>query len=293
MDSVKYHRLLLRQLKRFELNDQVIEQITPLLQEINKTYNHFENELQISDQQNTKMISKLALGNQNLQNIIDTIDSFNYHVSHDLKTSIINNIGLTRMLRKYKGQDNEDKFEEVLNRLEKNSNSGIKLIERYLEISKFESQIQEAEKQKFNIKNVVKELLEDLDLKTKIKIEVNEVDFSEIWIDEISLISMLQNFITNAYKYSRTGVSPELNITLTSDVKNNILTFTDNGIGIDLDKNLKNVFKPFVRVNPEMAEGSGVGLFIIKKIITNIGGKIEVESELNKGTSFIIKIPKT
>ena len=66
-----------------------------------------------------------------------------------------------------------------------------------------------------------------------------------------------------------------------------ILTFKDNGEGIDLEKFGSRLFTPFTRFNTEQ-EGKGIGLYIVKKMIEKNGGKIEVESEIGKGTTFII-----
>jgi signal transduction histidine kinase len=289
MDLPNRHRLLRRQLSRFNIDPEKNAELNNFINEIDKTYVHFEKELKLSDIKTSRMLSKMTESNQNLQNIIESIDGFNYHVSHDLKTSIINNISLTRMLTKYIDTDNSEKIDTVVNRLEKNSNSGLKLIEKYLEISKFESNISEAPKSNLNIKEYVERILNETLLKEKLDVTFGKMEFETLMIDDLSLSSMLQNFITNAFKYKGDD-SPTLLISAYLEKRFKVLSFQDNGIGIDVVKNATKIFKPFVRVDSNV-EGTGVGLFIVKKIITNLGGKIEVLSELKNGSNFIVKIP--
>jgi signal transduction histidine kinase len=95
----------------------------------------------------------------------------------------------------------------------------------------------------------------------------------------------LYNFISNAIRYSHPERNPE--ITITFSKKSNSLSIKDNGIGIDLKKNgskLFGMYKTFTN-NPE---SKGIGLFITKNQVEAMGGKIEVKSELNIGTTFII-----
>ncbi len=290
MNKEKKHRLLRRQLSRFNIDLDKNPELELFVNDVNKTYEHFDQELKINDTQTAKMMSKMTENNQNLQNIIDTIDSFNYHVSHDLKTSIINNISLTRMLNKYINSNKTEKIEELVSRLIKNSNNGLHLIEKYLEISKFESKLIDAPKFELNVKDIALDILSEIQLEGQLTVKIEEKDFDSIYMDELSLKSLLQNFMTNAYKYRRLDTKPELEILLSKEDAFKVLSLKDNGIGIDMKRHGDNLFKPFVRVDTNI-EGTGVGLFIIKKIITKLGGSIEVESELKKGTTFTIKIP--
>jgi signal transduction histidine kinase len=69
-----------------------------------------------------------------------------------------------------------------------------------------------------------------------------------------------------------------------------LLTVQDNGLGIS-EKHIKNLFTMFKRFHDHV-EGSGVGLYIVKRIIENTGGRIEVESKLGKGTTFYVYLPR-
>jgi signal transduction histidine kinase len=287
-----HHRLLARQMKRFGINEIDNPDLKTFLDSVNKTYNQFEKEKNIQDNYSSKLIQKISQANVNLTNIIETIDSFNYHVSHDLKTVIINNISLAKMGTKYYEKDHKNKLELVLEKLQTNSNTGLKVIEKYLAISKFETKAKESETKMRNLREQINCVLNETNLETDLKVRIEKEDFSEILMDGVSIHSLLHNIITNAFKYKKEDTVPELIFNFESIDGYNCIIAQDNGIGIDLKKHKDKIFKPFVRIDNTEIEGSGVGLFIVKKIVTQLSGTIEVKSALGEGTTFIVKLPK-
>jgi len=106
------------------------------------------------------------------------------------------------------------------------------------------------------------------------------------------LESILMNLMSNAMKYYSTNRPLRIEIlTKKNEDGNIILTFSDNGIGIDLLKYKDKIFGLNQRFHNHV-NGSGVGLFITKTQITSMGGEIEVESELDQGCTFIITFKK-
>lgn len=75
-----------------------------------------------------------------------------------------------------------------------------------------------------------------------------------------------------------------------SGASNLVITFTDNGIGLDYERCKNRVFGMYQRFH-ENIEGRGLGLFMVRSQVTSMGGTIKLESELNKGTRFIIELP--
>jgi signal transduction histidine kinase len=101
--------------------------------------------------------------------------------------------------------------------------------------------------------------------------------------------SIFSNLLSNAIKYHEQERKLKISIK-TWKIQNGIsFSFSDNGKGIDLEKNGKILFSPFVRFSKEI-EGKGIGLHIIKNMVESNGGSIKVESTLGRGTEFIFSL---
>eukprot|EP01037_Dinobryon_pediforme_P010595 gene10595-10665_t len=101
------------------------------------------------------------------------------------------------------------------------------------------------------------------------------------------LESVFYNMISNALKYSKTGVTPDICITSKKEQGRVILTFSDNGLGIDLDRHGNNIFK-LNQVFHSGYDSKGIGLFMTKTQIETFGGQISVTSQPGVGTTFTI-----
>jgi PAS domain S-box-containing protein len=113
-------------------------------------------------------------------------------------------------------------------------------------------------------------------------------DFSEV--DHLNslksyLYSIFQNLIVNSIKYRQPGHDPRINITSKIDDKKACLYFEDNGKGIDLQRNGSHLFGLYKRFDLSV-EGKGMGLFMVKTQVERLGGKVSVESKVNKGSIF-------
>ncbi len=103
--------------------------------------------------------------------------------------------------------------------------------------------------------------------------------------------SVVQNLVTNAIKYRSPKRRGEINISAEPVEHYWQLKVADNGLGMDMEQNEKLLFKMFQRFHDHV-EGKGIGLHLVKNIVYTNGGKIEVESELDKGTTFNIFLPR-
>ena len=117
------------------------------------------------------------------------------------------------------------------------------------------------------------------------------MDLAEINVDPDLLERAISNLLDNAIKYTPAGGKIEI---ITKTQENNLLiTVKDNGIGIPAE-DLPRIFERFYRVDKSRSRemgGTGLGLAIVKHIIQTLGGEVSVQSEINKGSAFTIKLP--
>lgn len=118
-------------------------------------------------------------------------------------------------------------------------------------------------------------------------------EYSEVTLqaDELRLQQLCTNLIDNAIKYSPENTT--VTVTLTQTLSSAVFSVTDQGIGIS-EENLPHLFERFYRVDKarsRQAGGTGLGLSIVKQIVDQHGGSIEVQSQLNKGTTFTVTLP--
>lgn len=115
-----------------------------------------------------------------------------------------------------------------------------------------------------------------------------EIKQSEIVFPRRALRSIVYNLVYNAIKFKSPDRSPEILVKTIKKGNFIVLSVKDNGIGMDLKKH-KNIFSKYFRIEDSI-EGSGIGLHLVKTLVTNSGGKVEVESNLGEGTEFKIHI---
>ena len=138
------------------------------------------------------------------------------------------------------------------------------------------------------------------EIKKTFATELNNIDadiFTDFRVSDVTfykpyLESIFINLISNAIKYRSPDRKLVIQISSAEAHDGNcVLTFSDNGVGIDLKRHKSKVFGLYQRFHDEI-EGYGLGLFIIKSQIMALGGNIEIESEVDKGTFFIITFKK-
>ncbi|GAB3298785.1 sensor histidine kinase [Hymenobacter tenuis] len=111
-----------------------------------------------------------------------------------------------------------------------------------------------------------------------------------LYYPQAYLHSILKNLVHNALKYRAPERPPVVHVQTQRRVGSVVLTVTDNGRGIDLPRDQDRLFQPFTRLSPE-GEGVGLGLHIIRSLIHQRGGSLEVASTLGVGTTFTVTLP--
>ncbi|MES2730211.1 MAG: HAMP domain-containing sensor histidine kinase [Bacteroidota bacterium] len=247
-------------------------------------------ELSAANEAIVEGIDELNDTNNELKRINEDLDNFIYTASHDLKAPISNIEGLMSVLikkLKVKGweDDSTKRIAELINTsIERFKETIVDLTE----VAKIGKDTQDNEGM-VSLTEVINDVL--LDLRGKIidyGVEVEHWIAPEIdlFFNRKNLKSIMFNLIDNAIKYRSPNRQPIIAISLESTSGYQVLTIKDNGLGIDPNKKDK-IFGLFKRLHMHV-DGTGVGLYIVKKIIENAGGKIEVESKPGVGSSFAI-----
>jgi signal transduction histidine kinase len=167
-----------------------------------------------------------------------------------------------------------------------------RLISELLDLSKIESGKLELQKTYFNLAELVEEIVQDArQTASKHAILVHNDFEGKIFADRDRVAQVLLNLLTNAIKYSPESDSIEVYVENNNDLAT--VKVKDFGIGID-KKDHDKIFERFYRVEGKKEQtfpGFGIGLFIANEIIQRHRGKITVESERSKGSTFTIMIP--
>jgi PAS domain S-box-containing protein len=234
---------------------------------------------------------ELSRTNLQLKRINNDLDSFVYTASHDLKAPISNLEGLVEALKEEMADGNE----EVLQMLQMATKSVDRLritIQELSEISKIQKDMPD------NSEGIhLEEMVQDLMLDFQNIIEDTEAlvstDFEEVKripFSRKNLRSILYNLLSNSLKYLSPDRRPEIHIcSRRIDDSVVLLSVQDNGLGIKAEQK-NQVFAMFKRLHNHV-DGTGVGLYIVKRIVENAGGQVEVESEVGKGATFNVYLP--
>jgi two-component system phosphate regulon sensor histidine kinase PhoR len=167
-------------------------------------------------------------------------------------------------------------------------------VEKVLNVARLEKDSIELKKEIFEINKTLEDVINNESLKLKQgKIEFSKLENPiNINADKLHFVNVVANMIDNAIKYSND--TPFVEISLNEAEKDVLLSIKDQGIGIDKE-NQKKLFDKFYRVstgNVHNVKGFGLGLFYVKNICNAHGWLLQVQSEPNVGSEFIITIPK-
>ena len=264
----------------------------PLIDESGKTIGIIKIATDISLQK--KLEQDLIQANLQAEEANKSKDNFLSTMSHELRTPMNVIIGLGNILIDENNLNTQQK-EYIYDIVDAGSHL-LNLINDVLDLTQIT-----AGKYKYDIKALtlnhpIKKALRILSVlaaSKKITLKHNESDLSEFFVlaDSFRLFQILINIITNAIKYNKVGGFVEIR----AKRKNGrvIISVQDTGIGIEPHK-INQLFQPFNRLGAEKThiEGTGIGLSICKKIIEGMHGSIEVESEYNQGSTFLINLPE-
>lgn len=256
--------------------------------------------LSLSDRTKEKKI------NQNLEDAVNAAISANRakstflsNMSHDIRTPMNAIVGFATLAATH--IDNQEKVHDYLNKILSASNHLLSLINDILDMSRIESGKLHLEENEVNLS----ELLHDIKTIISGQINAKSIDLymdaldvinENIYCDRTRLNQVLLNLLSNAIKFTPANNQISLRIRQLPNYKPNVGTYIisvkDTGIGMDPEF-AKRVFEPFERERNSTVskiQGTGLGMAITKNIVDMMGGTIEVNTQLGKGTEFIVKL---
>jgi PAS domain S-box-containing protein len=213
--------------------------------------------------------------------------------SHEFRTPLSTISSSATLASKYQLEEEQEKREKHLERIKSSVKNLTSILNDFLSIDKLEDGKVEVHESQFNITDLIKEAIEEMEvyLKKGQHIElINEVKSDLIVTSDRNVIkNILINLLSNASKYSAANKS----ITIKLKANNNsiIIDIIDQGIGIP-EEEQKQLFNRFFRAgNVTNIEGTGLGLNIVKKYLSLINGEITFASKEHIGTTFTVEIP--
>ena len=219
-------------------------------------------------------------------------DDFIKMASHELKTPVTTVKGYVQLLLKMHGDGKDAFLSSTLSTIDKQVAKLTKLITDLLDLTKIETGSLYLNNEKFYLADAVKEIVTDLQTATPTHhIVLHQYADKMVYGDRDRITQVINNLITNAIKYSPNA--KKIIVEIKESAKKIIVSVQDFGIGIATQEQDK-IFERFYRVagkDEKTYPGFGIGLFIVKEIVSKHKGSVWVESEKDKGTKFYISLP--
>lgn len=265
----------------------LVEQRTSELQRLNQ-------QLQEDVLKRKKAEEELKVLNQELRNVGTSKDKFFTIVAHDLKAPFQGLLGYSKLLLEDLDTLTPEEVKEYSSNIHYIGKNLYDMVENLLywarvQIGKTDYQPIESELQ--DVANDVINTLGYNAVRKNITLSADIKAGLKVYADQKMLYSILQNLISNAIKFTNSGGSITVSASVLIDAIQ--VSVTDTGIGIE-QSNLEKLFNietPFKSEGTANEEGTGLGLILCKELIERHNGSIRVESELNRGSSFIVTLP--
>jgi PAS domain S-box-containing protein len=250
-------------------------------------------QVQRLNQKLTAANQDLYAANKQLTRTNIDLDNFIYTASHDLKAPITNIEGLLHLLRRTlpTAVRADALVATVLDRMHDSAERFTRTITHLTDVTKLQIEFAQPPVT-LRLADVVEDVRQDLvpqlsEASAQLEVEVDNCQprvFSKK-----NLRSIVYNLLSNALKYRHPDRSPHIRIACAAEADSVALTVQDNGLGLN-ELQQARLFQLFQRLHNHV-EGSGLGLYMLKKIVENAGGTIEVQSQVNVGTTFTIRFP--
>jgi signal transduction histidine kinase len=217
-------------------------------------------------------------------------------VSHELKTPLTAIIGAAKSVGRRSGRMNEEQRARFMEMIERQGTRLLRLVEDVLDTARLESGDPPMRREPVDLRELAEHVIEDLS-HTDVGAEraivlLTDPDRPTAWGDVSALQQILGNLLENALKYSKDGSKVAVEIRETN--AESVLEVSDEGQGISPEQ-IQTIFDRFrqaVSSGAKGAGGFGLGLYIVKNLVETHRGDVEVESEVGRGSTFRVRLPK-
>jgi len=230
----------------------------------------------------------LEQANQKIKETLESRHRLLLSVSHDIKTPLNSILGYLEL-------SNDPEFYEKNAASMKNSGKHIlALLDNLLGYSSLEQGSLRSTKNKFSLKELCLDIIEMFiplayQKNLSFSYDLNFDPQLVLYSDKIKIKQIIINILSNSIKYTTSG---EINLRVSYE--DNMINFhiTDTGAGIP-EEQINNIFIPFLRIekNNSIAEGSGLGMYVVKGLVDLLNGEIKINSKVDVGTGIVIRIP--
>ena len=282
--------LILGTIDGLKLNDQ-----NKTLHNLNQQINRLQHELIKEKNILGKTLSHFNSANNNLLRLNADKDRFISILAHDLKNPFLSILGLSELLYKELNNDDNPDIKDVSKLLFESSQNTVKLLEDLLEWARAESGKLPFKLQKVDLKAIGNQVFDiylsnAVTKKIQLKNTISEDTF--ILADENMIKTVLRNLISNAIKFTQN--EGEIMLSSRELPNETMISVTDNGVG--MSEKVKSELFDVSNINTKLGtageKGSGFGLLLCKEFVEKHRGKIWIESEIGKGSTFNFSIPK-
>lgn len=269
-----------------------------------------ENEEEKEILQQNEMKSKIILEQQEqLESALSMAQSANRskttflnNMSHDIRTPMNAIIGYTGLAKKH--LEDKERMGDYLNKIENSSDYLLSLINEVLDMSRIESGKMTLDEQPEGFKEIVDSVVDiiKVDVSNRNHEFITDIEALRdefVVCDKLRIKQILINILSNSIKYTPENGRISLSVTKKQGTASNAAAqgtsiyefcISDNGIGMD-EEYIDTLFEPFTRVKSSTVsgiQGTGLGMAITKNLIDMMGGKIDVKSKLNEGTTILV-----
>ncbi|HID99935.1 MAG TPA: hybrid sensor histidine kinase/response regulator [Thiotrichaceae bacterium] len=293
----KMHLRLVEQKQQLSLQkQQLVQQNEQLQAEINNRQ-QTEISLQVERDALAERTAELTQANAKLAHAAQLKDQFLANMSHELRTPLTAILGISEAFQdQFYGPIN-DKQQKFIRTLEKSARHLLALINDILDLSKIEAEKFTLSIGTVSVNTVCQAslaMIKEAANKKRLRISTTfDYAVDTIQADERRLTQIIVNLLSNAVKF--TPEAGSIQLVSNSDIEQSMISFSvqDTGIGIT-ENDLKRLFQPFVQLEGSFKrtqQGTGLGLYLVYRLTEMHGGSVSVESQVNQGSRFTVRLP--